>query len=86
LLVKPPRPHHAGRDREVDPPESDLGLAPSNDGVVDPGSTFPPLTEQRRKEYVKVVKNMAEDGRVRGPANVRPRCTQAPRGRREEQG
>jgi ribosome recycling factor len=25
---------------------------------------FPPLTEQRRKEFVKVVKNMAEDGRI----------------------
>ena len=25
---------------------------------------FPPLTEERRREYVKVVKNMAEDGRV----------------------
>ena len=25
---------------------------------------FPPLTEQRRKEFVKIVKNMAEDGRV----------------------
>jgi ribosome recycling factor len=26
--------------------------------------SFPVLTEQRRKEYVKVVKNMTEDGRV----------------------
>jgi ribosome recycling factor len=26
--------------------------------------TFPMLTEERRKEYVKLVKNMAEDGRV----------------------
>jgi ribosome recycling factor len=25
---------------------------------------FPPLTEERRKEYVKVVKNMTEEGRV----------------------
>jgi ribosome recycling factor len=25
---------------------------------------FPPLTEERRREYVKVVKHMAEDGRV----------------------
>jgi len=43
--------------------ESDLGLQPSNDGVVIRLS-FPALTEERRKEYVKVVKNMAEDGRV----------------------
>lgn len=43
--------------------ESDLGLQPSNDGVVI-RLAFPALTEERRKEYVKVVKNMAEDGRV----------------------
>jgi ribosome recycling factor len=43
--------------------DSDLGMAPSNDGVVIRLS-FPPLTEERRKEYVKVVKHMAEDGRV----------------------
>lgn len=43
--------------------DSDLGVAPSNDGTVIRLS-FPPLTEERRKEYVKVVKNMAEEGRV----------------------
>ncbi len=43
--------------------ESDLGMSPSNDGVVI-RLNFPALTEQRRKEYVKVVKHMAEDGRV----------------------
>jgi ribosome recycling factor len=43
--------------------ESDLGLQPSNDGAVIRLS-FPALTEERRKEYVKVVKNMAEEGRV----------------------
>lgn len=43
--------------------DSDLGVAPSNDGVTIRLS-FPALTEERRKEYVKVVKNMAEDGRV----------------------
>ena len=43
--------------------DSDLGVNPSNDGVVI-RINFPVLTEQRRKEYVKVVKNMAEDGRV----------------------
>jgi ribosome recycling factor len=42
---------------------SDLGLNPSNDGQVIRLS-FPPLTEERRKELVKVVKHMAEDGRV----------------------
>ena len=43
--------------------ESDLGLQPSNDGVVIRLS-FPVLTEERRKEYVKLVKAKAEDARV----------------------
>ena len=43
--------------------DSDLGVSPSNDGVVI-RLNFPPLTEERRKEYVKVVKHMAEDGRI----------------------
>ncbi len=43
--------------------DSDLGVNPSNDGVVI-RLNFPPLTEQRRKEFVKIVKNMAEDGRI----------------------
>ena len=43
--------------------QSDLGINPSNDGVVIRLS-FPPLTEERRKEMVKVVKSRAEDGRV----------------------
>ena len=43
--------------------DSDLGVAPSNDGVVI-RLNFPALTEERRKEYVKVVKTMAEDAKV----------------------
>ena len=46
--------------------DSDLGINPANDGVVI-RLNFPPLTEERRKEYVKVVKHMAEDGPGRGP-------------------
>ena len=42
---------------------SDLGVNPSNDGSVIRLS-FPPLTAERRKEYVKMVKHMAEEGRV----------------------
>lgn len=42
---------------------SDLGLNPSNDGHIIRLS-FPPLTAERRKELVKVVKSMAEDGRI----------------------
>jgi ribosome recycling factor len=43
--------------------DSDLGLSPANDGIVI-RLNFPFLTEERRKEYVKLAKNMAEDGRV----------------------
>lgn len=42
---------------------SDLGVTPGNDGVVI-RVNFPLLTEERRREYVKIVKNMAEEGRV----------------------
>ena len=42
---------------------SDLGLNPSNDGVTI-RLAFPPLTQERRKELVKRVKGMAEDGRL----------------------
>jgi len=43
--------------------ESDVGLTPSNDGNVI-RLTIPELTEERRKELVKVVRRIAEDGRV----------------------
>lgn len=43
--------------------DSDLGVSPSNDGVVI-RLNLPQLTEERRKEYVKVVKHLAEEGRV----------------------
>ncbi len=42
---------------------SDLGLNPSNDGT-NIRLSFPPLTAERRKEFVRVVKQMAEDGRI----------------------
>ena len=42
---------------------SDLGINPSNDGTVI-RLAFPPLTEERRKELVKVVQHKAEEGRV----------------------
>jgi ribosome recycling factor len=42
---------------------SGLGLAPSNDGQII-RLNFPPLTEERRKELVRLVKAMAEEGRV----------------------
>jgi len=43
--------------------ESDLGLTPSNDGKLI-RLPIPQLTEERRKELVKVVRNMAEDHKV----------------------
>jgi ribosome recycling factor len=48
---------------------ANLGVNPSNDGQVI-RLAFPALTEERRKEYVKVVKNIAEEGRV-GVRNAR---------------
>jgi ribosome recycling factor len=43
--------------------ESDLGLQPSNDGKII-RLPIPQLTEERRKEYVKLARSMAEEGRV----------------------
>ena len=62
LIVKP---HDRGSLVAIEKAirDSDLGVSPSNDGVII-RLNFPPLTEQRRKELVKIVKNMAEDGRV----------------------
>jgi ribosome recycling factor len=42
---------------------SDLNINPSNDGTVI-RLNFPPLTEERRREFVKVAHHKAEDGRV----------------------
>jgi len=43
--------------------KSDLGITPSNDGKIIRLS-IPPLTEERRKDLVKVVKKLGEEGRV----------------------
>jgi ribosome recycling factor len=43
--------------------ESDVGLTPSNDGNM-VRLVVPELTEERRKELVKIVRNLAEEGRV----------------------
>ncbi|MEE8134947.1 MAG: ribosome recycling factor [Gemmatimonadales bacterium] len=42
---------------------SDLGLNPSNDGTII-RIPLPPLTEERRKELVKVVRKLAEEGKI----------------------
>jgi ribosome recycling factor len=43
--------------------ESDVGLTPSNDGAMI-RMVLPELTEQRRRELVKVARGIAEDGRI----------------------
>ena len=43
--------------------DSDLGVNPSSDGSLI-RINFPQLTEERRKEYIKVVKGKAEDSKI----------------------
>ena len=42
---------------------SDLGVNPSNDGIII-RVVFPELSEERRREFIKVARNKAEDSRV----------------------
>jgi ribosome recycling factor len=42
---------------------SDLGVNPSNDGTII-RVVFPDLSEERRREYIKIARNKAEDSRV----------------------
>ena len=63
LLVIQPYDKGAMKAIEKAIQNSDLGINPSNDGQVI-RLTFPQLTEERRKELVKVVKHKAEEGRV----------------------
>ena len=42
---------------------SELGLNPSSDGTVI-RLAFPPLTEERRRDLIRVVRHMAEEGRI----------------------
>jgi ribosome recycling factor len=62
LLIKP---WDATTLREIEKAilVSDIGINPQNDGTSI-RLNFPPLTEERRKEVVKDVKKMAEDGKV----------------------
>jgi ribosome recycling factor len=54
--------------------DSDLGVNPTDDGKTI-RVTLPELTEERRKEYIKVAKAKAEDGRV-SVRNVRRHAKQ----------
>jgi ribosome recycling factor len=63
LLVIHPYDRNAMSSIEKAIQASDLGLNPSNDGAVI-RLAFPQLTEERRKELIKVVRDRAEEGRV----------------------
>jgi ribosome recycling factor len=63
LLVIHPYDRNAMSSIEKAIQASDLGLNPSNDGTVIRLS-FPQLTEERRKELTKLVRERAEHGRV----------------------
>ena len=62
-LVIKPYDKNILRDIERAIFEANLGLTPQNDGTII-RITVPPLTEERRKEYVKLVKKYAEDAKV----------------------
>jgi ribosome recycling factor len=63
LLTVTPYDKSSIRSIEKSIMESDLGLTPSNDGNVI-RLTIPDLTEERRRELVKIVRGIAEEGRV----------------------
>jgi ribosome recycling factor len=63
LLVVQPYDPGAIKNIERAIQESDLGLTPSNDGKL-VRLPIPALTEERRKDLVKVVRRVAEDGKV----------------------
>lgn len=63
LLVVQPYDKSSVNDVEKAIQQADLGLNPTNDGSLI-RIAFPPLTEERRKELIKVVRHMAEEGKV----------------------
>lgn len=63
MLIVQPYDKSALADIERALLEADLGLNPSNDGNII-RLAFPALTEERRKELIRVVRHLAEDGRV----------------------
>ena len=63
LLVVQPYDNNVIGESERGILKADLGLNPANDGNV-VRVPVPPLNEERRKEYVKLLHKMAEEGRV----------------------
>ena len=72
LLTVQPFDKTAMRSIEKAIMESDLGLNPSSDGIVI-RLPVPTLTEERRRDLVRLVHRLAEDGRV-AVRNVRRDC------------
>ncbi len=63
MLVVSPYDRNAAAAIEKAIRNSDLGINPANDGQVI-RLAFPPLTEERRKEYVRLAKHRAEEART----------------------
>lgn len=63
LLVVQPYDQNLLEDIERAIMSADLGLNPANDGSVI-RVPIPPLSEERRKEYVRLLHKMAEEGRI----------------------
>ena len=63
LLVIQPYDRNSMSQIEKAIMQSDLGLTPSNDGQLI-RLPFPPLTEERRKDLIRLVHQRAEEGRV----------------------
>ncbi len=63
LLVVSPYDRNSTAAIEKAIRNSDLGINPANDGQVI-RLAFPPLTEERRKEYVRLAKHRAEEART----------------------
>jgi ribosome recycling factor len=63
LLVVSPYDRNASAAIEKAIRNSDLGINPANDGQVI-RLAFPPLTQERRKEYVRLAKHRAEEART----------------------
>jgi ribosome recycling factor len=63
MLVIQPHDRSAIASMERAIMSSDLGLMPSNDGNLIRLS-FPPLTQERRKDLIKLARDRAEEGRV----------------------
>lgn len=62
-VIITPYDRNAMRDIEKAIAESDLGVNPTDDGQI-LRINMPPLTQERRKDYVKLAKTKAEEARV----------------------